>query len=657
MNYILLFILIFNFSFSNVILKIESLTTQNEYTTTYSGSEYLQGTLEIGVTTDEDISGFSMGISHYNNMGVGQAYGGLVEEYDFEMNNIFGALITGGHNMFPQDYYIPAGTTDETLMYVPILISETNDEEFCIQPGDFISPWGGSLNVILNENSCISIDEMTVSGMPVAVINSGLESTEADMGSIFTLDATSSFDPDGNIRSYFWSQSSQGTQVEFSSVNEAITTFIIPTEENDDVVCNIWLTVTDNDGNTAMSELTITGIENSDPVGLVSLTIESLTTQNEYETWESGEYLIGTLEIGITTDQDISSIQMGISQYNTMGTGAPYGGFVEELDWYAGSLLGSQIFGYHYMFPEEYFIPAGTTNETLMYVPIRISEENDEEFCIISPNFSNTEWNSLNVILDENSCISIDEMCLDEDYDGECDIASINGDMNSDNVIDVLDLIQIVNISLGTEDFNLDADLNEDGEVNVLDVVSLVNSILGLSRVKYHLDTKATLDDNTLNLEGPIGGIQFIGNMISNLDGNDIIASNDGKSIIYNLNGTLQTKVFTFEIAPNDLIVSSSSAERVNVDAISPQAFILNSVYPNPFNPSTTVSYSIENNINVNISIYNMSGQKVSELVNANQAKGDYSITWDANNQPSGLYFVRLSAGNQISSQKIMLVK
>ena len=657
MNYILLFILIFNFSFSNVILKIESLTTQNEYTTTYSGSEYLQGTLEIGVTTDEDISGFSMGISHYNNMGVGQAYGGLVEEYDFEMNNIFGALITGGHNMFPQDYYIPAGTTDETLMYVPILISETNDEEFCIQPGDFISPWGGSLNVILNENSCISIDEMTVSGMPVAVINSGLESTEADMGSIFTLDATSSFDPDGNIRSYFWSQSSQGTQVEFSSVNEAITTFIIPTEENDDVVCNIWLTVTDNDGNTAMSELTITGIENSDPVGLVSLTIESLTTQNEYETWESGEYLIGTLEIGITTDQDISSIQMGISQYNTMGTGAPYGGFVEELDWYAGSLLGSQIFGYHYMFPEEYFIPAGTTNETLMYVPIRISEENDEEFCIISPNFSNTEWNSLNVILDENSCISIDEMCLDEDYDGECDIASINGDMNSDNVIDVLDLIQIVNISLGTEDFNLDADLNEDGEVNVLDVVSLVNSILGLSRVNYHLDTKATLDNNTLNLEGPIGGIQFTGNLISNLDGDDVIASNNGKSIIYNLNGILNTKVFTFKNAPNDLIVSSSSAERVNVDAISPQAFILNSVYPNPFNPSTTVSYSIENNINVNISIYNMSGQKVSELVNANQAKGDYSITWDANNQPSGLYFVRLSAGNQISSQNIMLVK
>ena len=390
----------------------------------------------------------------------------------------------------------------------------------------------------------------------------------------------------------------------------------------------------------------------------VTLKIESLTTQNEYVTFGSGNtYILGNLEIGITTDEDIQSLSMSISAYNDMGTGAPYGGLVEELDWYMYSLFGAQIFGYHYMFPQDYYIPAGTTDEKLMYIPICISEENDDELCIDYTEFIDLDGNPVTVILDENSCISIDEMCLDEDYDGECDTASIDGDMNSDNVINVLDLIQIVNISLGIQDFDLAADLNEDGEINVLDVVSLVNSILGLSRVNNHLDSKATLDDNTLNLEGPIGGIQFTGNMTSTLDGDDIIASNDGKSIIYNLNGNLQTKVFTFEIAPSNLIVSSSSAESVNVDAISPSAFMLNSVYPNPFNPSTTVSYSIEKNINVNISIYNMSGQKVSELVNANQTAGNYSITWDASNQPSGLYFVRLSAGNQISSQKIMLVK
>ena len=247
-------------TFASVTLTIESLTTQNEYVTTYSGSLYLQGTLEIGITTEDDITGFSMGITHYNGMGLGQPYGGLVEEYDFYMTSLNGALIYGGHNMFPQDYYIPAGTTDETLMYVPILISETNDEEFCIIPGGFSNLEGDSLTVILDENSCISLEDMTVSGMPVAIINDGAEDAEAEMGSTFTLDATSSFDPDGTIESYFWSQSIEGTQVEFSSENESIVTFTVPTEENDNVVCIVSLTVTDNDGNTGLHTLSLLGI-------------------------------------------------------------------------------------------------------------------------------------------------------------------------------------------------------------------------------------------------------------------------------------------------------------------------------------------------------------------------------------------------------------
>ena len=52
-----------------------------------------------------------------------------------------------------------------------------------------------------------------------------------------------------------------------------------------------------------------------------------------------------------------------------------------------------------------------------------------------------------------------------------------------------------------------------------------------------------------------------------------------------------------------------------------------------------------------------MAGHIISKLVEANHIKGDYAVIWDASNQPSGLYFVRLFAGNQISSQKIILVK
>ena len=55
---------------------------------------------------------------------------------------------------------------------------------------------------------------------------------------------------------------------------------------------------------------------------------------------------------------------------------------------------------------------------------------------------------------------------------------SLAGDINDDSVVNVLDVIQIVNIALGSQELDLAADLNEDGVVNVLDVVQVVNIIL-----------------------------------------------------------------------------------------------------------------------------------------------------------------------------------
>ena len=161
MRYLVLFTLLANLSYASVTLSLESLTTQNEYVTTYSGTEYLLAELEVGVSTDDNIGYVEMGVSHYNNMGLGTPYGGLVEELDWFMSSLSGVTLNGYHYMFPQEYYIPAGTTDETLMYVPILISEANDDIFCIQYPDFKDLDGNSLTVNLNDNSCISMDELT----------------------------------------------------------------------------------------------------------------------------------------------------------------------------------------------------------------------------------------------------------------------------------------------------------------------------------------------------------------------------------------------------------------------------------------------------------------------------------------------------------------
>tara|TARA_B110000967_G_C18877973_1_gene559479 strand:- start:110 stop:2416 length:2307 start_codon:yes stop_codon:yes gene_type:complete len=161
MRYLVLFTLLANLSYASVTLSFESLTTENEYFTTTSGTQYLWGELEVGISTDDNIAYVGMGVSHYNNMGLGTPYGGLVEELDWTMNNLSGATITGYHNMFPQEYFIPAGTTDETLMYIPILISETNDNIFCVQSPDFKDQYGNSLTVNLNDESCITMDDLT----------------------------------------------------------------------------------------------------------------------------------------------------------------------------------------------------------------------------------------------------------------------------------------------------------------------------------------------------------------------------------------------------------------------------------------------------------------------------------------------------------------
>ena len=113
---------------------------------------------------------------------------------------------------------------------------------------------------------------------PVSIINDGLD-TQAQMGSVFTLDGTNSYDPNGTIVSYDWSQSPNGTQVELSSESGSIVTFTVPTDSDEnpnmiggdvDVICIILLTVTDNDGLTDMSQITITGVEGEPPVSIIN---------------------------------------------------------------------------------------------------------------------------------------------------------------------------------------------------------------------------------------------------------------------------------------------------------------------------------------------------------------------------------------------------
>ena len=80
--------------------------------------------------------------------------------------------------------------------------------------------------------------------------------------------------------------------------------------------------------------------------------------------------------------------------------------------------------------------------------------------------------------------------------------------------------------------------------------------------------------------------------------------------------------------------------------------------YPNPFNPSTTINYTLKSAAAVELSVYNYSGEKVADLVKTNVAAGMHNVVWNATNYTSGIYFTQLKVGNSVvAKNKMILVK
>jgi hypothetical protein len=96
-----------------------------------------------------------------------------------------------------------------------------------------------------------------------------------------------------------------------------------------------------------------------------------------------------------------------------------------------------------------------------------------------------------------------------------------------------------------------------------------------------------------------------------------------------------------------------------------PSSIAIYQNYPNPFNPTTTISYDIPENSHVKLSVYDIMGREVANLVNEYKKVGRYEVEWDATDFPSGVYFYKLVAGssnplrinNQILIGKMALIK
>ena len=79
--------------------------------------------------------------------------------------------------------------------------------------------------------------------------------------------------------------------------------------------------------------------------------------------------------------------------------------------------------------------------------------------------------------------------------------------------------------------------------------------------------------------------------------------------------------------------------------------------YPNPFNPSTTISFAIPRDEFVTLEVYNLLGQNVASLISARLPSGYYEMHWNAGKLQSGVYFLRLGAGSVVHANKLILAK
>ena len=85
--------------------------------------------------------------------------------------------------------------------------------------------------------------------------------------------------------------------------------------------------------------------------------------------------------------------------------------------------------------------------------------------------------------------------------------------------------------------------------------------------------------------------------------------------------------------------------------------YSLDQNFPNPFNPETTLEYTLQNSGEVSLIIYNLLGQEMTRLVNEVQKAGNHQVTWNASNVASGIYFYRLQAGDFVQTRKMVLLK
>ena len=88
-----------------------------------------------------------------------------------------------------------------------------------------------------------------------------------------------------------------------------------------------------------------------------------------------------------------------------------------------------------------------------------------------------------------------------------------------------------------------------------------------------------------------------------------------------------------------------------------PQSFELSQNYPNPFNPTTVIRYGLPEAAKVRLTVYNVLGEQIAELLNEERGAGYHEVNFNASGIASGVYYYRIETGSFVSVRKLVVVK
>ncbi|MBS1518067.1 MAG: T9SS type A sorting domain-containing protein [Bacteroidetes bacterium] len=193
--------------------------------------------------------------------------------------------------------------------------------------------------------------------------------------------------------------------------------------------------------------------------------------------------------------------------------------------------------------------------------------------------------------------------------------------------------------------------LNTLNTTSPYEVKSYIKIKSGVSSAKVYWRTDTTQSYNEIT-------------MTQNLDTfrAEIPAQQLGSKVYYYISATSNsnrtvTKPLTAPQGYYKFVIDNPTS--VNENTVTPLSFELSQNFPNPFNPNTKISYSLQftGEREVNLSVYDVLGNEVATLVNGKQSSGSYSVEFNGSNFSSGIYFYRLSAGEFNDTKRMVLIK